>query len=44
MQPGETEDYRWLGKEAFKAFIHSGEMIPSQLLRYQKWFEENGLL
>lgn len=40
LQNGETMSYKWVNEEEFVDFIHSGEMIPTQLKRYFDFFVE----
>lgn len=42
LQPGETEDYRWMSEQAFIEFVNSEHMIPSQKRRLRTWLREMG--
>ena len=42
LQDGETEGYRWLSEEEFKAFVNSDRIIPSNRRRYEKYFQRMG--
>ncbi|MBE5779198.1 MAG: NUDIX domain-containing protein [Clostridiales bacterium] len=44
LQPGETISYKWISESAFKAFIHSGEMIPTQRVRFENYFKKCGYI
>ena len=37
LQEGETEDFMWLGEEAFRAFLRSGKAIPTQVRRFSRY-------
>ena len=42
LQEGETVGYKWVSEAEFIAFIHSGEMIPTQRERYDEYFKKLG--
>lgn len=44
LQPGETEDYRWLTEEEFRQFWQTGDSVPIQKRRLLPWLMENGYL
>ena len=44
LQAGETEDFRWLTREAFVELLRSGRMIPEQMARMGDWFRKKGYL
>lgn len=42
LQPGETEDFVWMPEDAFREFVRSDAMIPTQRQRYRAYFERMG--
>ena len=44
LQEGETEGYRWLSEEEFRAFVNSDDIIPSNRKRYESYFRQMGYL
>lgn len=44
LQEGETVGYEWLSEKEFIAFIHSGNMIPTQRERYEGYFKKLGYI
>lgn len=42
LQPGETEDFRWLSGNEFREFWQTGESVPIQKRRLLPWLKENG--
>ena len=42
LQPGEMEACCWMPEEAFIRFVNSGEMIPTQRRRYDRWLRKMG--
>lgn len=44
LQEGETEGYVWMSEAEFIEFVNSGRMIPTQYVRYEKYFRELGYI
>lgn len=44
LQPGETEDYRWMTEREFADFVNSDDMIPSQKRRLSRYLLDAGYL
>lgn len=41
LQEGETISYRWLDREAFRAFYHSEDIVPSHKQRFGAYIEKH---
>lgn len=42
LQPGETDAFRWVSEQEFRAFIHSDGIIPIQRDRWMDWYRKMG--
>ena len=42
LQAGETDAFRWVDEDAFRAFVNSDGMIDLQYIRWEPWLRQMG--